>query len=91
MASPDRIHYEVGAVVVPIANPNSHNYDIGKAVIIRDTDRGYSARHRAQTGNHLPEYTWYVRPATVEEIKDLIVDLVEANDSDVIEWLLGLE
>ena len=44
--------YISGLAVVPLDNPNSHNYPIGKVAIITNGD--IAMKSNGNTGNHLP-------------------------------------
>jgi hypothetical protein len=65
--------YEVGMVVVPLNNPNGHNYPIGKPCLVTHTEEGgnsWATRMNGGTGNCLPAFNYRnIRRATKEEIE----------------------
>lgn len=66
--------YPIGSMIVPVANPNSHNYALNEPVLYYGDFRGL--RPRGTTGNLLPfereDWKDAMRLATAEEIKTYV-------------------
>jgi len=72
--SGDEYIFRKGVPVVPIKNPNSHNYALGRVCFISKPDDKYAYRLSSDDeGNHLPSFsdgeTCPLRVATAEEVK----------------------
>lgn len=66
-----RFGYRPGEAVVPVSNPNFHNYSIGKVYVIMVED--YAVGTNGRVGNHLPRKRKdWVRKATEAEIKAFV-------------------
>jgi len=57
------------AVCVPLSNPNSHNYEIGKPAMFLRHKSGVCLANNGNIGNDMCNYSDSVRPATETEIK----------------------
>ena len=75
-----------GAMYVPTANPNSHDYEIGRPVVVQATGYGrFACRLDGKTGNHLPTESNAIRPATeaeVDEHADAFVAAISTQAGD---------
>jgi len=88
--------YEVGAIVVMLKNPNSHDYPLGEPFIITVKEEGngghgshgYIARKNEQ-GNNLPGFIKgdEGRLATPEEIRYYYQKLNSHNQKDIVQYL----
>lgn len=84
-----KIGYKVGMAVVPLENPNDHNYEIGKPVLIISIDGDNDAkalRSNGSIGNFLPRDSrnpHAVRLATNEEI-EAYYDQIAASSHQTI-------
>lgn len=80
LRTPQRIKYPRLAVVVPLTNVNSHNYELNRPCMVvtsLEAIRGDGSR-----GNHLPDITGsHIRPATLEEI-DAFIEAVPQAELD---------
>ncbi len=76
------ITYEIGIVVVPLTDPNSHGYTLGEPIlIIKSEGRGATPNTTGITGKVLPTSSLTaIRPATKNEIAQLLEDLMKNND-----------
>ena len=72
------ITYELGVVVVPLSDPNEHNYAIGESLLIVKSDgRGANASSES-VGRTLPNNSLTaIRPATKNEIQQLLEDMLQ--------------
>ena len=75
------ITYELGVVVVPLSDPNGHNYTIGEPILITKSDgRGATAIDNC-AGKALPNNSLTaIRPATKNEIQQLLEDMLKNKD-----------
>lgn len=80
------------AVVVPISNPNSHNYPIGEPALAVSVGGPRSSLmiSTGDRGNTMCNDRGTVRPATNEEVKDLIRDIPQRALDDVFSPIEGL-
>lgn len=69
--------FRAGHVVVPLSNPNSHNYTIDHPCLIY-TDGDVAVKSTAVIGNHLPSQSGATRLAKVEEIIAMFI-AIEGN------------
>lgn len=61
------IRYPVFSVVIPLSNPNGHNYTKHEPCLI--VSSRMALRLKDGVGNNLPDLNYSVRPATNEEIE----------------------
>lgn len=74
--------YKPGMMVVPLRNPNHHDYKIGRPALC--LTEGQALREDAETGNTLPLNTpENIRPATLEETREFVQKVAA-------EWWWGL-
>lgn len=85
---------DTGSMVVPLDNPNSHDYKIGTCVLLGEDNR--ALKRAGSKGNNLPigtdgiyGTTW--RFATNEEIKDYFASLKLLSDDNLLELLLSVD
>jgi len=74
----DELEYVPFAVVVPLDNPNSHNYRIGEPVLLvldEDGDMYNLPTIEVRRHNNYPHWASSSRAATVAEIKQLVESL----------------
>lgn len=57
-----------GMVVVPLTNPNEHDYELEEPVLVVDEDESLALKSDGTLGNHLPHDDDATRFATSEEI-----------------------
>ncbi len=84
--------YPIGAIVVPLDNPNCHNYTLNVPVMVWFGDSGSKGLRRDGTiGNYLPSRSGHpisTRFATPEEAKEFLDDLSRVTLKAVSEKLL---
>jgi len=74
--------YELGIIVVPLSDPNSHGYTLGEPLLIIKSDgRGADANNGSGcVGKQLPNNSLTaIRPATKNEIQQLLEDMMQHN------------
>lgn len=78
------INYDLGIVVVPLSNPNSHAYPIGEPVLITKAEGiGISTGMDTNASSKLPNNSkTAIRPATRNEIQQLLEDLLKKTGTD---------
>ena len=90
-----QIDYVRGVVVVPLkVQDGAHNYELDKPAIMICTGGGncYSEKHLSSgTGNCLTNKQRFLRPATRDEITELLGALSGSKDGKVLDFMLGLE
>lgn len=78
------INYDLGIVVVPLSNPNSHAYPIGEPVLITKSEgAGITSDSACCISTKLPTNSkTAIRPATRNEIQDLLENLIKINETN---------
>jgi len=79
-----QLEYEVGVVVVPLSDPNSHGYPIGEPLLlITNNGNGFNAKGTPRT-TMLPHGSLTaIRPATRNEIQQFLEDIDESKDKNL--------
>lgn len=76
----DKVAFQRGLVVVPLKNPNSHDYKLGKPAIFCESDRCVAIREsRYSVGNHMTTEKKSLRLATPAEIKKFFADIAKGE------------
>jgi len=78
------------AVLIAVANSNSHNYKLGQPVLLKAGSRQNLTTTDIEEHNYFTKYTHDVRTATEEEI-DLFLDKAKWDDIKVPYELIPLE
>lgn len=75
------ITYDIGIVVIPLSDPNGHRYPLGEPVLITTSDGRGSHGSEVAIGAALPNNSLTaVRPATKNEIQQLLEDMLKNKD-----------
>lgn len=80
--------------IVPLRNPNSHNYPIGEVSLsTNNSDYGSNALLRVDGtyGNSMDRYVSSFRMASKEEISDFLIKLVSNNEREFINLLKNIK
>jgi hypothetical protein len=90
---------KTGVVLVPIKTPNSHDYTIDQPTILHEEGYAFPYAFPADIngkeldiGLKIPLIKDSIRPATEDEIKDLVTRLLskEKEGQSALEWFLDL-
>jgi len=78
------IEYEVGIIIVPLSDPNSHGYPIGEPLLlITKEGSGFNAKGTPRTTMLPHDSLTAIRPATKNEIQQFFEDVDNSKDKNL--------
>lgn len=84
------IVYESGVVVVPLSDPNRHNYPLGQPILVtKGTGFGIGAQDKSGAGTLPNDSLTAIRPATLNEIESLLEAFMESKKDNSFNTIMA--